>query len=160
PDRLYCYCDASLARFGEWLRERYGTVDALNAAWERRYSAWSQVSPPRIFEAVPDLIDWREHWFANLRRWLDRRVQTGPGGRAGGGGAGGGRARGGPPPPAPPPLAGFPGPPPPPPPRLFPPPGRRRLFGALYLPARPQGPPPPEPPLNPGPPGGAPPRHA
>lgn len=74
PDRIFCYCDASLERFGSWLRERYGTVDALNASWERRYSEWSQVAPPRIFESVPDMIDWREFWFGELRSWLDARV--------------------------------------------------------------------------------------
>jgi beta-galactosidase len=74
PDRIYCYCDASLARFGGWLRKRHGSIDALNAAWERRYSDWSQVAPPRIFESVPDLVEWREHWFANLAEWLSRRV--------------------------------------------------------------------------------------
>lgn len=76
PERIYCYCDASLARFGAWLRSRYETVGALNAAWERRYSAWSQVLPPRIFESLPDLIDWREFWFATLAGWLDDRVAT------------------------------------------------------------------------------------
>jgi beta-galactosidase len=76
PDRMYCYCDASLARFVEWLRAKYTTLDALNLAWSRRFSAWDQVAPPRVFEAVPDLIDWRSFWFDNLRSWLERRSQV------------------------------------------------------------------------------------
>ena len=76
PERIYCYCDASVARFVEWLREKYGTIDALNEAWSRRYSDWSHVKPPRVFEAVPDLLDWRAFWFDNLARWLDRRVEV------------------------------------------------------------------------------------
>lgn len=76
PERMYCYCDASLARFTEWLRAKYPTIDDLNEAWSRRYSDWSQVSPPRVFEAVPDMLDWREFWFDNLRSWLDWRVAT------------------------------------------------------------------------------------
>ena len=76
PDRMYCYCDASIARFVAWLRAKYGTLDALNLAWSRRFSSWDQVAPPRVFEAVPDLIDWRSFWFDNLRRWLERRARV------------------------------------------------------------------------------------
>lgn len=74
PERQFCYCDASLARFDGWLREKYANLDELNGAWARRYGDWAQVAPPRVFEAVPDLIDWRESWFDTLRHWLDRRV--------------------------------------------------------------------------------------
>ncbi|GIF47346.1 beta-galactosidase/beta-galactosidase [Asanoa ferruginea] len=73
PDRLYCYCDASVATFVAGLRASYGSLDALNDAWSRRFSSWDQVEPPRLFEAVPDMIDWRSHWFRNLAGWLDRR---------------------------------------------------------------------------------------
>lgn len=76
PDRMYCYCPASLARFGDWLREHYASVAELNDAWARRYSDWNQVAPPRQFETVPDLLDWRSYWFANLRRLLDIRAST------------------------------------------------------------------------------------
>ncbi|NAS23654.1 hypothetical protein GT755_18375 [Herbidospora sp. NEAU-GS84] len=74
PDRIFCYCPASLARFETWLRARYSLTE-LNTAWSRRYSSWDQVAPPRVFEAVPDMIDWREHWFANIAGWLDRRCE-------------------------------------------------------------------------------------
>lgn len=74
PDRIYCYCEASLSRFGEWLRTRYRDITLLNETWARRFSDWDQVHPPRLFEAVPDMMDWREYWFANLSRWLSRRV--------------------------------------------------------------------------------------
>ena len=74
PERIYCYCAASVARFRIWLQQRYKTLDALNACWARRFSSWSQVHPPRLFEAVPDMLDWREYWFENLRSWLSARV--------------------------------------------------------------------------------------
>jgi beta-galactosidase GanA len=76
PERMYCYCDASIARFLDWLKAKYATIDELNAAWSRRYSSWSQVEPPRVFEAVPDLMDWRAFWFDNLRSWLKWRTET------------------------------------------------------------------------------------
>jgi beta-galactosidase len=44
----YSYDAQSLARFQQWLRERYGTLDNLNRAWSNAYwsedySAWSQI---------------------------------------------------------------------------------------------------------------------
>jgi beta-galactosidase GanA len=74
PERLYCYCTASVSKFRYWLHLRYKTIDALNERWARRFSSWSQVHPPRLFEAAPDMMDWREFWFGNLRAWLDARV--------------------------------------------------------------------------------------
>jgi beta-galactosidase len=46
-----CYCDDCARRFRDWLRARYGTLDALNATWgtvfwSQEYSAWSQVPLP------------------------------------------------------------------------------------------------------------------
>jgi beta-galactosidase len=76
PERLYCYCPASAARFRRWLKSRHVTLEALNAAWARRFSDWAEVEPPRLFEAVPDMLDWRAYWFATLRGWLDDRVAT------------------------------------------------------------------------------------
>jgi beta-galactosidase GanA len=74
PDRIFCYCDASIIRFQQWLQKRYGSLDSLNEAWGRRFSDWRQVQPPRLFEAVPDMLDWRTFWFDNVRQWLDDRV--------------------------------------------------------------------------------------
>ncbi|MBS2963212.1 beta-galactosidase [Actinocrinis puniceicyclus] len=47
-----CYCPVSAAAFREWLRGRYGSLDALNAAWTtafwgQQYSDWSQIDAPR-----------------------------------------------------------------------------------------------------------------
>ena len=47
-----CYCDASAAHFREWLRARYGDLDALNEAWgtafwSQRYGDWDEIQPPR-----------------------------------------------------------------------------------------------------------------
>jgi beta-galactosidase len=75
PERMYCYCDASIAAFTGWLQQKYATLDDLNRSWARRYSSWSQVKPPRVFESVPDLMDWRAFWFDNLAAWLKRRTE-------------------------------------------------------------------------------------
>ena len=48
----HCYCETSGDAFRAWLEARYGTVDALNAAWgtafwSQRYSEFAEVQPPR-----------------------------------------------------------------------------------------------------------------
>ncbi|GAA5196077.1 beta-galactosidase [Rugosimonospora acidiphila] len=47
-----CFCDVSGVDFRRWLRERYGDLDALNAAWSttfwsQRYGDWDEIYPPR-----------------------------------------------------------------------------------------------------------------
>jgi beta-galactosidase len=46
------YSDGAAAGFRSWLERRYGSLDALNAAWgtafwSQRYSAWHEILPPR-----------------------------------------------------------------------------------------------------------------
>lgn len=47
-----CYCDVSASAFRGWLREKYGTVEAVNAAWGTTfwghlYQDFDQILPPR-----------------------------------------------------------------------------------------------------------------
>ena len=47
-----CYCDTSAEHFREWLRTRYGDLDALNEAWgtafwSQHYAEWGEILPPR-----------------------------------------------------------------------------------------------------------------
>ncbi len=47
-----CWCDPCTAAFREWLKARYGTVDALNAAhgtvfWSQTWNDWSEIPIPR-----------------------------------------------------------------------------------------------------------------
>ncbi|MFC8145775.1 beta-galactosidase [Streptomyces paradoxus] len=53
-----CYCDLCAEAFREWLRDRHGTLDALNDAWwttfwSHRYTGWDQIEPPNALT---------EHW--------------------------------------------------------------------------------------------------
>ncbi|MBG6212447.1 beta-galactosidase [Cryobacterium sp. CAN_C3] len=48
-----CYCDDTAAAFRTWLQDRYGSIDALNAAWgtsfwSQRYGQWNEILTPRI----------------------------------------------------------------------------------------------------------------
>jgi beta-galactosidase len=53
----HCYCDDSAEGFRDWLRAKYRTIDALNAAWgtafwSQRYSAWEHVGTPKLTVAT------------------------------------------------------------------------------------------------------------
>lgn len=61
-----CYCEHTLARFREWLREKHGDLRALSAAWKRRYASWEDVFPGRYPKLLPtelvefcDFLAWR-----------------------------------------------------------------------------------------------------
>lgn len=54
-----CYCDVSAADFRRWLAEKYGDIDALNAAWSttfwaQRYTDFDQILPPRVAPTFPN----------------------------------------------------------------------------------------------------------
>ena len=55
----FCYCPHTLARFRDWLRDKYESLDALNATWQINYGAWDEVEPPRREEPLAPFIDWR-----------------------------------------------------------------------------------------------------
>lgn len=74
--QYYCYCDATIKRFRDYLRERYGGLDGLCKAWYRRYTAWDQVVPPRYWGGCPDWLDWIKFRLANQGRLLRWRVET------------------------------------------------------------------------------------
>ena len=58
---LYCYCDKTIENFHRWLEQKYGSLDALNKAWVRRYSKWQEIDPPRAMGTYLDWIDWRDY---------------------------------------------------------------------------------------------------
>ncbi|TDO49112.1 beta-galactosidase [Kribbella sp. VKM Ac-2527] len=52
-----CYSSASIRAFRAWLRDRYGSLDALNQAWGttfwgQRYGEWEHVSAPAVSASV------------------------------------------------------------------------------------------------------------
>lgn len=53
-----CYCELCAAEFRLWLRDRYGSLDRLNDAWNaafwsHRFTDWDQIVPPNTLS---------EHW--------------------------------------------------------------------------------------------------
>lgn len=52
-----CYSPASAAAFRTWLRGRYGSLDAVNAAWGtnfwgQRYGEWDEIDAPRTSASI------------------------------------------------------------------------------------------------------------
>jgi len=47
-DGLVCYCPHTLAAFRKWLDGKYGGLDGLNKAWQRRYGNWEEVMPGKL----------------------------------------------------------------------------------------------------------------
>lgn len=47
----FCFCPTCVEKHREWLKAKYGTIEALNAAygnvvWSGEYSSWEQIDPP------------------------------------------------------------------------------------------------------------------
>jgi beta-galactosidase len=54
-----CFCDTCADAFRNWLRERYGTLDSLNAAWgtafwSQTYDKWTQIPFPDLPPRSPN----------------------------------------------------------------------------------------------------------
>ena len=67
-----------MARFREWLKKKYGTLDALNAAWYRRYASWDEVEPNRLSTILSytDYVDWKRFIADKLGEDLRARYEA------------------------------------------------------------------------------------
>ncbi len=75
---IFCYCRHTVQRFREWLRAKYGSIEALNAAWYRKFSSWDVVDAPRFISLMTytDAVDWQEFIMDKLAADLAWRVDT------------------------------------------------------------------------------------
>ncbi|GAA1735394.1 beta-galactosidase [Isoptericola hypogeus] len=79
-----CYCDESASAFRRWLERRYGTADALNAAWgtsfwSQRYGSFDEVLPPRLTASAENptqLLDFRRFSSDELLEWYRAEAQV------------------------------------------------------------------------------------
>jgi len=80
-----CYCDACQAKFRAWLKNKYGTIEALNrdwgnAFWSQMYQNFDQIRIPNQAELVAQL---NPHALLDSQRWFAEeaagylRFQTG-----------------------------------------------------------------------------------
>ena len=73
---LFCYCEKTIEAFRAWLKQKYGTLEALNTAWTRRYPHWQALDPPRYLGTYADWVDWRRFIFERSTREMRFRVET------------------------------------------------------------------------------------
>ncbi len=84
-DAYVCFCEHTLAAYRAFLKQRYGDLDGLNRAWQRRYMSWSDVFPPKTpggeGHAIPlytdtfawaDFLSWRA---AETCRWRAEAIR-------------------------------------------------------------------------------------
>ena len=74
--KLYCYCNKTVASFQTWLKERYGTLEKLGEAWIRRYPGWEVIDPPRGPGSYIDWVDWRRFMIERSTEEMRFRVKT------------------------------------------------------------------------------------
>lgn len=71
-----CYCNACRVQFQEWLRDKYGTVDALNAAWGNHFWShsfrdWAEIMIPGDYHNPSMWLDYRR-----FVTWQEVRFQA------------------------------------------------------------------------------------
>jgi beta-galactosidase GanA len=74
--KLYCYCEKTIASFQAWLKQRYGTLEKLSEAWVRRYPSWDVIDPPRGPGSYVDWVDWRRFMIERSTEEMRFRVKT------------------------------------------------------------------------------------
>lgn len=74
----FCYCSYTQARFRNWLKDKYETLDNLNTAWHWSFNTWNQVSPPRFSTILSytDYIDWKTFIYEKLQEDLGDRYEA------------------------------------------------------------------------------------
>lgn len=64
------FSDHSLAAMRVWLKERYGTLAALNQQWGTAFEDWDRVVPETTREAMPRADENYSSW-ADHKEWMD-----------------------------------------------------------------------------------------
>lgn len=78
PNPEFCFCPNTVKRYRAWLQKKYGSIDALNAAWYRRFTNWDTVEPSRMSTILSytDYIDWKAFIVSKLGEDLRRRYEA------------------------------------------------------------------------------------
>lgn len=74
----FCFCVHTKARFRQWLKQKYTTLDALNQAWYRRFASWDEVEPNRLSTILSytGYIDWKSFLADKLGQDLRDRYEA------------------------------------------------------------------------------------
>jgi beta-galactosidase len=69
---MLCYCDYSQSQYKRWLKKHF-SLDELNERFQRRYSDWKDVEPPRNNNTILEMLIFRRFHYENLvekLRWM------------------------------------------------------------------------------------------
>jgi len=74
----FCYCPYTQAKFRDWLKAKYRTLEGVNRAWYRTFERWEQVEPPRYgtILSYTDFIDWKTFIADKLRGDLKMKAEA------------------------------------------------------------------------------------
>jgi beta-galactosidase len=78
PNPEFCFCPHTIGRYRHWLQTKYGSLEALNQAWYRRYGSWDEVEPNRLSTILSytDYIDWKYFIMDKLGEDLRERYEA------------------------------------------------------------------------------------
>lgn len=79
-----CYCDECQRRFQDWLQDKYGSLDRLEAAWgtifwSQTYTDWRQIPLPWTTGSVPNpslALDFRRFWADSFAKYTKRQIRS------------------------------------------------------------------------------------
>jgi len=74
----YCFCPNTQARFREWLKKKYSSLEELNKSWYRNFESWEDVSAPRFGTILTysDFMDWKAFIYQKLAEDLKLRYDA------------------------------------------------------------------------------------
>lgn len=73
--KMNCCCDATKAKLREWLRRKYGSLEAVAKTWNRySFETWEDVNPPGAIGPYAQSLDWLEFRIDDAFRLLKWRV--------------------------------------------------------------------------------------
>ncbi|MFD0677750.1 MULTISPECIES: beta-galactosidase [unclassified Paenibacillus] len=70
-----CHCPYTNEKFRRWLETKYGSLQALNQAWNRySYTSWEQVRSPHQTGPYPECLDWVQFTKDNFYEHMQWRI--------------------------------------------------------------------------------------
>lgn len=57
---LFCYCPHTVARYRQWLKDKYGSLEKLNEIWSTHHRDWSEIEPVRAGTFERAQVFWQD----------------------------------------------------------------------------------------------------
>ena len=73
-----CFCEFTQAQFRQFLSQKYGDIEKLNAAWQRSYASFEEVRLPRegVYADMIDRYEFEQWNKQELMRWRYETVRA------------------------------------------------------------------------------------